>query len=415
MRASEISYEDEIIEKIMFEFDDAFFLFKNSAIDILMPDPVQLSKFISSQDSQDTRPVQVGEHPVVSYYTDANAGQIFSAETVIGTASAHNQVTSFVSDREEAGFTNKIVAAVQFAEPINISELQSRMEQLLRFFGIVIGRPQNLLEAKIRLSSESKASDKIPKYFTVHFHSLPRHTRRQRTPSPHDVLINAGLQGETFGRVLKAWLEREQHPAWQTARRLFFLGWNQGRSYDAARLVSAANVFDHLPSDDFQSPVIQDILRAPIEAFRQTLKALPPSIQRDALLGALGRVAAPTHKQKVRYRSTRPACAIGHIVPDLEEILDFAIDCRNLYTHGSGSDVTRRLGPRFIAFLTNTLEFVFATSDLIEAGWDIAEWCDRQRFAGHPFYNFLYGYSQNLDDYRKALEELRNEGEDRPS
>ncbi|MDE0681049.1 MAG: hypothetical protein OXI11_12725 [Gammaproteobacteria bacterium] len=230
---SEISYPDEIIEKVVFEFDDAFFLFKNDAIDILMPDPAQLSEFISSQDDQSTHPVQVGDHPVVSYYTDANAGKIFSAETVIGTVSAHNQVTSFISDREDAGFTNKIMAAVQFDEPINISELQSRMEQLLRFLGIVIGRPQNLIETKIRLSSESQASGQIPKYFTVHFHSLLRHSGRQRAPSPHDVLINAGTQGETFGRVLGAWLEREKQPSWQTARRLFFLSWSQRRSYDA--------------------------------------------------------------------------------------------------------------------------------------------------------------------------------------
>ena len=409
---SEISYADEIIEEVVFEFDDAFFLFKNNAIDILMPDPAQLSEFISSQDDQVTQPVQVGKYPVVSYYTDANAGRIFSVETVIGRVSAHNRVTQFVSDREGAGFTHKIVVAVQFEEPINISELQSRMEQLLRFFGIVIGRPQNLVEAEIRLHSESQAREKFPKYCAVHFHSLPRHTGRQRTPSPQDVLINAGTQGETFGRVLRAWLEREQQPAWQTARRLFFLGWSQGRSYDAARLVSAANMFDHLPSGDFLSSVIEDILQAPIQDFQQTLKELPPSPQRDYLLGALGRVAAPTHKQKVQKRSTRPANAIGHMLPDLEEILDFAVNCRNLYTHGSGSQVTRRLGPRFIFFLTNALEFVFVTSDLIEAGWDIAEWCDRQKFAGHPFYSFLYGYSQNLDNYHTALGELTNGNED---
>ena len=74
---SEISDADEIIEKVAFEFDDAFFLFKNNAIDMLEPDPDQLSEFISSQDDQVTQPVQVGKYPVVSYYTDADAGRIF--------------------------------------------------------------------------------------------------------------------------------------------------------------------------------------------------------------------------------------------------------------------------------------------------------------------------------------------------
>lgn len=397
--------------KVVFEFDDAFFLFKNDTIGILDPDPVQLSEFISSQDDAITDPVKVGDHPVVSYYTDADAGRIFSAETVIGAVSAHNQVTRFVSDREGSGFTNKILVAVQFEEPINISELQSRIEQLLRFFGIVIGRPQNLIEAKIHLSGDYQTSQKIPKYSTVHFHSLPRHTGRQRAPGPRDVLISAGTQGETFGRVIEAWLEREQDAAWQTARRLFFLGWSQGRSYDAARLVSAANIFDYLPSGDFENPVIQDELQSPIEDFRQALKAMDPSPQRNALLEALGRVAAPNLKKKVQSRATGPAYAIGHLVPDLEEILNFAVNCRNLYTHNSGSVVTRSLGPRFTPFLTNALEFVFATSDLIEAGWDIAEWCARQTFASHPLYSFLYNYGQNLNDYRKVLDDLNKEKE----
>jgi hypothetical protein len=53
--------------------------------------------------------------------------------------------------------------------------------------------------------------------------------------------------------------------------------------------------------------------------------------------------------------------------------------------------------------LTNTLEFVFGASELVEAGWDI------QRFAGggstgtHPFGSYLVSYKSNLEALKAQL------------
>ena len=371
--SSQISYADDAITEVMFEIDDAPVLFQNNSFDILSPEPAQLSELIASQDTNSTRPVSVGENPVVSYYTDAGEGQIFSVETVIGKVSAHNEVTQYAGRREGAGFTKRIVVRVQFDEPIGIRELQSRMEQLLRFLGTVIGRPQNLLETKVRLSSEPNVTNGWPKYSLVHFSTLRQHERKGRTrvPDPQDVLIKAGSQSETFGAVLSAWLARDQDSGWRTARKMFFSRWSKGRSYDDTRLVSAANMYDHLPSSDFAKQVIQEILQSPIETFRQTLKALPDSPQRHSLLTALGSITAPKLKQKARFRTLRLVEIIGHMIPEVEGLIDAAINCRNYYVHGSGTEITRQLGPRFTFHLTDTLEFVFATSDLIEMGWDI--------------------------------------------
>ena len=55
--------------------------------------------------------------------------------------------------------------------------------------------------------------------------------------------------------------------------------------------------------------------------------------------------------------------------------------------------------------VTDALEFVFATSDLIDAGWDISEWLGRTS-SSHPFGAFMKRYSH----YLKKLEDVLSEG-----
>jgi hypothetical protein len=58
--------------------------------------------------------------------------------------------------------------------------------------------------------------------------------------------------------------------------------------------------------------------------------------------------------------------------PDSYLVLDEAVNCRNHYVHGSRAKIDDQ--EHFfetVPFFTDTLEFVFAASDLIEAGWNI--------------------------------------------
>jgi len=47
-------------------------------------------------------------------------------------------------------------------------------------------------------------------------------------------------------------------------------------------------------------------------------------------------------------------------------------------------------------FFSDTLEFVFATSDLIEAGWDMKVWIARGTTMSHPFGSYWASYSDRL-------------------
>jgi hypothetical protein len=56
-----------------------------------------------------------------------------------------------------------------------------------------------------------------------------------------------------------------------------------------------------------------------------------------------------------------------------------------------------------VNFFIDTLEFVFATSDLLEAGWDLKAWTDVDTPMSHPFARFRINYRGNLQRLKALL------------
>ena len=78
------------------------------------------------------------------------------------------------------------------------------------------------------------------------------------------------------------------------------------------------------------------------------------------VLTTLGRVGSWTLKKKVHHRAGRIIKEVGHLLLEIETVIDTAVDCRNPYVHGHA---TKRVMPKLcdscVGFLTNTLEFIF--------------------------------------------------------
>lgn len=58
-----------------------------------------------------------------------------------------------------------------------------------------------------------------------------------------------------------------------------------------------------------------------------------------------------------------------------------------------------------MSFLTDALEFIFAASDLIEAGWNANSWSSKHYGGGHNFTRFRMAYNENLAELKTALGE----------
>lgn len=221
-------------------------------------------------------------------------------------------------------------------------------------------------------------------------------------PHPADLPIQAAHSPALFGTVLAAWLNRDDE--WRNARSRFSTAFALQHHFTIDRLVGAANMFDILPASavSYDVPLTQELAEAKA-ASRALFKALPQSLERDSILNALGRLGKASLKHKVRARAKLILDLIPTRFPDLVFILDEAVDCRNYFVHGSKAKMDYAAEFDQVILFTEALEFTFAASDLIECGWDIAEWSKQSSTVSHPFDRFRLDYGPRLADLKRAL------------
>ena len=247
---------------------------------------------------------------------------------------------------------NRIAVSVRFPSPLDARETEKIVARICRFLGILAGRPQNLLHFTVW-----KDHDGQPYRSTVYMNMLlrrPEEHEFSKLSNPVLALTNTADQPEEFSRLMSMWLERDE--TWDPARSRFFTGWRKQRWYDEDRMVGAANAFDLIPQD-----------------------AVPDS----------------TLKEKVRNRSRLITAAIGETTPEIDLVTDAAVDLRHYFVHGDRPGERRRELKRFFMFLTDTLEFVFCASDLIESGWDMRSWLNKN-VRMNSFGWYLRNYPENL-------------------
>jgi hypothetical protein len=163
-------------------------------------------------------------------------------------------------------------------------------------------------------------------------------------------------------------------------------------------------MFDILPKSAVPPDVpIGDDLKSAKSACRDRFRALPQSDERNSVLGALGRIGESSLKQKVRYRAQKFRAAASEWFPDLSLVTDEAINCRNHYVHGGPPRFDYNGNFAAVVFFTETLEFVFGASDLIDAGWDIRSWILQGTTMSHPFGRYRANYSLALANLKALL------------
>ncbi len=343
--------------------------------------------------------ILTGPDPQILYFTGKR--EIFAVDTVLGRVSASHNPSHNFGGPDGVWLENTIFVTIDFREAVTFKDTIAHVSTLLRYIAILVGRRQNLIELNINIESD----DELPAALQVYWSMSPKRgpSYEEEKPHPHDILVDAIRQPAVFSSVLASWLERQQ--AWQDARLRFFGSFTK-QHYSNDRLIRSANMFDILPSSAVPSDIkLPDELKQAKEECRTIFKNLPLSLERESVLNALGRVGKSALKHKIRHRGQRLIDAIGERVPDLFTVTDEAVNCRNYYVHGNNKnsfDYSNNLETVF--FLTDTLEFVFATSDLIEAGWDAKVWTKGiETMFYHPFAKYLNNYTKNLQTLKNLI------------
>jgi len=223
-------------------------------------------------------------------------------------------------------------------------------------------------------------------------------------PHPADVLLDPERRLKEFQEVVSGWINSDEEM--KDSRGRFSAKF--GGSYGINRLVGAANMYDILPES--QAPRKQEASAEILEAVqkcRSIFKVLPDSFARQAVLGALGRVGNASLRDKILHRvkilqDSAPQSFVDIDLPCIQGVL-----CRNYYVHGGKRAFDYQEEFNAFAFITETLEFVFAISDLIKLGWDYQDWLSRGSCQSHPFGSYRINFEQNLVNLKKVVENGR--------
>ena len=388
------------ITSVHFVVDDATTLFYDFDAFGSLIDARPFIKDISRANAHH-REITTGPNPAILYYTGKR--EIFGADTLFGRISASHNPSHNLGGPDGVYLKNTIHVNLTFKEARAFDDAILHTFTLVQYLGILVGRPQNVLEVKVGIESDEER----PVVLEVYWSMPPKResSHEQRKPHPADVLLDAVRQPEAFSGVLGSWLDRQQ--TWRDARHRLFNAFAKQQTYDIDRLIGSANMFDILPSSAVAAELLlTEELKAAKETCREIFNRLPPSPERDSVLGALGRLGKSNLKQKIRHRARLITDAAGNLFPELVTVTDEAVNCRNHYVHGSDarfdySDASDNFDA--VVFFTDTLEFVFATSDLIEAGWDIRAWSEIGTAMSHPFGAYRVNYAASLQKLKALL------------
>jgi hypothetical protein len=392
-----IEAEEKTIAEIHFVIGDATTLFYDFDAFGSVIDSQPFIEQIANANGLD-RQIKIGPNPHIQYFTGKR--EIFATDTVIGRISATHNPSYTLGGPEGVRLKNRIVITLAFKEAVIFEDPISSVALLLAYFGMLVGRPQNLLELSIRVQSDGE----LPTILGVYWSTPPKREQsfEARKPHPADVLMDGARKPEDFSSVMANWLERQQQ--WRDARRRFFGTFAEQRRYSLDRLIGSANMFDILPNSAVPPDVmLTEELKAAQSEARKIFRALPVCPERDSILGALGRLGKSTLKQKVRHQAQRLITAIGERLPDFLTVTDEAVNCRSYYVHGGDPRFDYSGNFNAVVFFIDTLEFVFAASDLIESGWNVRAWSEIPTCMSHPFGRYRVNYIPSLQNLKALL------------
>ncbi|MGH8259452.1 MAG: HEPN domain-containing protein [Steroidobacteraceae bacterium] len=345
------------------------------------------------------RPVDAGEHPLVLYFTGKEC--IADVRTVAGRISVHHRPRYNLGGPAGVYIKNRIDVSIEPDQPVTLGEAVSRMYDVACFLSMAAGRAQGIHH--IHVSIDAGSENSLPP-LVVH----PSHRWRasdepeQHALHPADLPLDPVRRREEFDSVLANWIAR--HEGWRVARVLSLECLRKANRYGSERLVTAANMFDNLPAEAVPTATaLPPDLSATRDACREMFHQLPQSVDRDRALSDLSRLGAPSLRKKVAHRAALVESRLGTRFPELQRVVSVAVRCRNFFVHASSDGLDYPKVAPLLSFLTDALEFVFAASDLIEAGWDPEPWTSEAHGWGHRFARFRHRYPIALAELRRAM------------
>lgn len=333
---------------------------------------------------------KIAETPHIFYWTGKL--EIFRSKTEIGELTVNHNPSFSVDGKTGIICENNITATLKFDKPIDFETAIDNTSTFTRFLSAITGRTQSKRNIKIKKIESSPDS-----YLDVHCSYSPSASAIP-LQSTNDIPLNPILRTDEFSTVLQNWIARE--PEWRIGRIQFLNSLHKTGSYDSDRLVSAANVFDILPSaSTIPNKEIPENYQAARDECIKILEALPISEDRGAAIGAMKRWGRANLRSKVLHRAQIVKSHIPQITNEIDRLLILAIKTRNYFVHGT-DDFNYQKYESFLPLFTDALEFIFSASDLIECGWNPKSWLNTRPAYAHNYANFINTYHKEINSLK---------------
>lgn len=396
-----LAAKDKLVKAITFVMSDAHLIFQDydSFVPAFKLDTEHIRSFVRDYAKVAKRKPPTGRRPIAVFFTGRE--ELIRAKTVLGTVTISNRPWSTAGGSEGIEIKNIVWTRIAFDKPTDFRTAVTSMFPVLKFMEIIAGRKQEISRVGLVLNER----DRLKQHLDVYWTRPPKRTENRADRDPHviDLPIDAIRERRLFTSVLENWIAQDEDR--KLARARFSDGFTQENWFDTDRLVGAANMFDLLPeSTGPKARALPANLKHAHDESKKLFRALPQTLERDSVLNALGRLKQPSLKRKIYHRAKPVLEALGSDFPHLEPVIDLAVDARNYFVHGGTSKYDFN-GPLvgYLPFLTETLEFVFAASDLHDAGWPIENLAKKGTIQSHPFGHMLVAYGQYVHGLKSVL------------
>jgi len=403
-----ISSDDKKIKKITYHFENIDCLFIGSGLfgdihptqeefrEILKTDHIRYLKIAAENNWKPHKfEPKTGKHPTLYY--SSGVWEILKCKTDIGSISFQNRTSTQGPSIKGFNVKNQIAVSLEFKFPRTIFQALQALHSLHSFFELCLGKKQRYLWIEAELEDKRV---KVENQFEVYCGNINNGIIGKTEPTSFsDILLTPECKEDAFCKVMSGWLN--SHRVLGKTRNRFASSF-YNKSYTIDRIVGAANMFDLLPKTyaPKKNNLDENTLSA-ISKCRETIKSLPEgNVSKDRILSYLGLLKSASLNDKVCFRADIITKNTPKRFPDLYLACKQAVLCRNHFVHGRGSHFDYDKHINAFCFLTETLEFVFAVSHLIELGWDFNSWCTQEPWHSHPFARYINNYDYDIQNLK---------------
>lgn len=376
------------ITDVWFSVSDVAVIFDDfDSYGVLYDSPASVSDLIPK--SVGNRQVPLGPKPRFAYF--AGRCDVLKVGVSDGSIEVQHWPIPEMSSSEGIRLKSLLKLGIRFSAPTELIACLKAVTKLTQFLSLVAGRSQGVSNVQIQINGASEKDRHLLMHWSL-APSVENSEEEHDEPSFLDMPLDAIRRPDEFASSLSSWWATL--PAQGLARARLHSCRARGNQFDVDRLVAAANMFD-LRVASVATEISADLAQVCAESVK-ALKKLPKTDDRESAIRELRRVGRPSLRKKVLARAA--VVRLRFVLDDLDEVLQLAILTRNYFVHG-GSDGLDYAGVEpFTAFLTETLEFVFAAAELLECGWDGAAWNRKSHTARHWFSRYLSGYSGDASE-----------------